>query len=206
MKIYNYPKWLQVLYPGSIWGFFRPKKSVLYLTFDDGPSIVATTWILDILDKYEAKASFFCLGESVVAYPELFKEIQNRGHTIGNHSMDHPEGLKTKTKDFLNNVLEAEQYIPSKLFRPPYGSLKFSQHRALKKNGFKTIFWSFITYDYQPGINTKKVILKMKRMVKSGDIIVFHDSLKSNPQMRILLPQLLDYYHNKGFTFEKLPD
>ena len=204
MKIYSYPKWLKVLYPGSIWGFFRPNRKVLYLTFDDGPCLESTDWILNILEKYNAKATFFCLGEQVVKVPELFVKISSAGHAIGNHSMTHPRGWDTSTDSFLKDVLAAEQLIQSKLFRPPYGSLKFSQHKALKKAGFQTVFWSYVTYDFASDIDIPMIITKMKRKVKSGDIIVFHDSAKSFPQLQQLLPEALRFYTEKGYAFEAL--
>ncbi|MFK8039322.1 MAG: polysaccharide deacetylase family protein [Crocinitomicaceae bacterium] len=204
MKVYSYPKWLKILYPGSIWGFFRPKRKVLYLTFDDGPSDEATNWILDQLADFSAKATFFCLGNQVKQFPNLYAKIIEQGHKVGNHSMSHPRGLRTSTETFVNDVLKAEKLIDSKLFRAPYGSLKFSQHKALKKAGFTTVFWSYVTYDFAIDIDIPMILTKMKRKVKSGDIIVFHDSAKSLPQLKQILPVALEYYAKKGFTFEVL--
>lgn len=204
MKIYNYPKWLTVLYPGSIWGFFRPKRKVLYLTFDDGPSTAATKWILELLENYNAEATFFCLGNQAEKHPDLLAEILLKGHSIGNHSMTHPRGWKTNTKQYLEDVLIAEKHIDSKMFRPPYGSLKLSQHKAVKRAGFKTIFWSYVTYDFATDVLIDKVLKKMKRLVKSGDIIVFHDSAKALPQLQDILPEALRYYKEKGYSFEAL--
>ncbi|MFK8045665.1 MAG: polysaccharide deacetylase family protein [Crocinitomicaceae bacterium] len=206
MRIYSYPKWLKVLYPGSIWGFFRPKQKVLYLTFDDGPSLESTNWILNQLEQYNAKATFFCLGNQVKQLPELYSKLIQKGNKIGNHSMSHPRGLRTKTKAFVYDVLEAQKLINSKLFRAPYGSLKFSQHKALKKLGFTTVFWSYVTYDFAIDINIPLIISKMKKKVKSGDIIVFHDSAKALPQLKQILPVALKYYSEKGFSFDVLDE
>jgi peptidoglycan/xylan/chitin deacetylase (PgdA/CDA1 family) len=206
IRIYNYPKWFTVLYPGSIWGFFRPKRKVLYLTFDDGPSVVATNYILNLLEQHSAKATFFCLGEQVVKEPLLYQKILAMGHGIGNHSMTHPRGLRTDNDTFLKDVENASQYIHSKFFRPPYGSLKFSQHKALKKMGYTTVFWSYVTYDFEKDIPIQKIIRKMKQKVRSGDIIVFHDSGKAFPQLQLLLPETLAYYSKKGFVFEIIPN
>jgi len=204
VKIYNYPKWLKILYPDSIWGFLRPKRKVLYLTFDDGPSRASTNWILNLLEENNAKATFFCLGGQVKKFPKLAEELLVKGHAIGNHSMSHPRGWKTETQKYLENVLEAEKLIQSKLFRPPYGSLKFSQHKALKKAGFKTVFWSYVTYDFAKDVHIEEVLRKMKKSVKSGGIIVFHDSAKAFPQLKHFLPEVLRYYSKKGYVFEVL--
>ena len=163
MKIYHYPKWLKVLYPGSVWGFSDLEQKVLYLTFDDGPSDTSTNWVLNELDRNDATATFFCLGNEVIKYPKLFEKIIAKGHSIGNHSMTHVEGLKSSTNAYINDVLEAKKCIDSNLFRPPYGSLKFTQHKKLKKNGFQTVFWSFVTYDYAEDISVDEVFYKMKK-------------------------------------------
>ncbi len=181
-----------------------PNRKVLYLTFDDGPSKVSTNWILNVLEDYNAKATFFCLGNQVKKQPDLAEELLKRGHMIGNHSMSHPKGWKMGTKEYVEDVLKAEKLIQSKLFRPPYGSLKFSQHKAIKKLGFKTIFWSYVTYDFARDVNINKVLAKLKKTIKSGDIIVFHDSAKALPQLKYFLPEVLDYYSKKGFAFESI--
>jgi len=177
---------------------------VLYLTFDDGPSAEATEWILAELEKYNAKATFFCLGNQVKLFPNLYAKLIEHGNAIGNHSMSHPRGWRTKTSAFVKDVLAAEKLIDSKLFRAPYGSLKLSQHRALKKKGFTTVFWSYVTYDFAIDIDIPMIIAKMKKKVKSGDIIVFHDSAKALPQLKQILPEALAYYSEGGYSFEVL--
>lgn len=204
MKRYHYPKWLRLFYPGSIWGLPSSDQSVLYLTFDDGPSDLSSNWILDELRKYKASATFFCIGEQVLDYPKLFEKIMADGHAVGNHSMTHLKGLKSSTNGYINDVLEARKHIDSALFRPPYGSLKRKQFNTLKRHGFQTVFWSFMAYDFDDQLNVDVVLSKMKQTLKSGDIIVFHDSEKALPQLKQLLPEVLKYYHAKGFTFPSL--
>ena len=143
MKIYKYPKWLRRFYPGSIWGIFHTDNT-LYLTFDDGPSIHNTSWILQVLKQYNAKATFFCLGKNSVEYPHLMNDMIAAGHLIGNHGMQHLNGLKTNTSTYVNDVETAAKHTSSKLFRPPYGKLKIKQFNQLKKAGYKTVFWSFL--------------------------------------------------------------
>ena len=204
MKVFNYPRWLKIFYPDSVWGFSHPERAVLYLTFDDGPDQDSTSWVLDMLDDYSAKGTFFCLGNQIKKFPDLTNEILSKGHTIGNHSMSHLKGRKTDRETYLKDILNADETIQSKLFRPPYGSLKLSQYKMIRKQGFKTIFWSYLTYDFDENMSVDKTFEKMKKSIKSGDIVVFHDSSRAMPQLKKLLPQVLDYYSQKGYQFEAI--
>lgn len=204
MRIFNYPKWFKVLYPKSVWGFYLKKDKIIYLTFDDGPIPEATEWVLDTLDEYNAKATFFCLGQNAKSYPYLVEKIVSSGHSVGNHSNTHLNGFKTKTEHYVKDVLEAEIHIPSKLFRPPYGRIKRGQFKKLKEKGFQVIFWSHLTYDFDPNISKEILLKNVKRGNRSGDILVFHDSLKAIENVKAVLPETLRYFKKEGYTFKGL--
>ena len=200
MKLFNYPKWLRIFYPESVWGF-KAKQKLIYLSFDDGPNETSTIWILNCLKSYQAKATFFCLGNQVAKHPELMAMIESDGHAIGNHSMEHPNGFKTSLIDYVADVQTASELIDSKLFRPPYGKITSQQFKALKNMGYKIVFWSLLTYDFDQYINPDKILSKVKTKSDSGDIIVFHDSQKAFKNIQYLLPKLLKFYSNLGYKF-----
>lgn len=204
MRIFNYLKWLQRIYPGSIWGFSVKKEKELYLTFDDGPNSKTTEWILDQLNQFNAKATFFCLGENAKSHPNLMNQIQQEGHTIGNHTMNHLDGLKTKKEAYINDVLEAQEYIDSKFFRPPYGRLTKPQYNLLTKKDFKIVFWSFLAYDFDQNIDPKLILHKLISRDRSGQIIVLHDSDKAFENLKVILPKILTYFQEQGYSFKAL--
>ncbi len=207
MRYYKFPKWLKRFYPNAIWDFFlQENSSVIYLTFDDGPTPEVTKWVLDCLDKYQAKATFFCLGKNVKNNPQLFNEILKHGHAVGNHSMNHLKGINTSTKKYIDDVVEAKKYIKSNLFRPPYGKCLPAQHKELSKLGFQTVFWSHISYDYDKTLSSTQRLKHLKLKVKPGTIIVFHDSQKAFPQLQNELPIILQYYKTKGYQFKVIPN
>ena len=175
----------------------------IYLTFDDGPIPVVTPWVLDILDLYDIKATFFCVGENVWRYPEIYKEILRRGHRTGNHTFNHMRGFFTSTKRYLENVEKAATYIKSDLFRPPHGELRSVQYFRLRKN-YQIIQWDVITRDYNPDLTGEQVLGIVKKYARNGSIVVFHDSLKSERNMRYVLPKAIEYLLAQGYTFEKL--
>jgi peptidoglycan/xylan/chitin deacetylase (PgdA/CDA1 family) len=202
MKLYKFPKLLRFLYPGAIWDF--PSSPDIFLTFDDGPDPTTTPDILEILKQEDVKATFFCLGEQVAKYPELFQEIKGAGHAIGNHSMTHPLGFKTSNEAYVNDVLEASEYIESKMFRAPYGKMKPSQHRLLVKEGFTTFFWTIVSYDFDQPLPPKKYVSKMLGYAKQGAMYVFHDNPKAKEQTKNELPKIIRGLKEKGYSFEKI--
>lgn len=206
IRIFYYPKWLKGLYPESIWGFSLPKKSpkTIYITFDDGPSSEATKWILETLKSYQVKATFFCIGNNVVKQPDLYNKIIQDGHKVGNHTMNHLNGFKTENETYINDVESAKEHIDSNLFRPPYGKLKRNQAKRLKGNGFKIVFWSILTYDFDSEIPVEKAIQKIKSKVRTGQILVFHDSKKAFEQVILMLPEILEFLKEEGYTFKTI--
>ena len=175
----------------------------LYLTFDDGPHPTITPQVLEILKKFNAKATFFCVGSNVKKYKETFELIKKEGHSVGSHTFNHERGWKTKTKDYVNSVKEACDLIQSPLFRPPHGRIKFSQIRNLKKD-FKIVAWTVISYDWDKSLTPDDCFNNVIRNADDGSIIVFHDSEKAFNNMIPALTKVLEYYTDKGYTFEKL--
>lgn len=163
----------------------------IYLTFDDGPCPEVTPQVLKILDYYNAKATFFCIGKNVKNNPNLYNEIISEGHTIGNHTYSHLNGWKTKKKDYLNDIMKATEYIDSKLFRPPYGRITVNQYLSLR-NDYKIIFWNVLTKDYSKKLNPDDVLKRTINNIKPGAIIVFHDSIKASEKMLKVLPIILN--------------
>lgn len=179
------------------------KNKIIYLTFDDGPNPEVTPLVLDVLDQYDATATFFCVGENVERYPDLFNEIKNRGHNVGNHTYNHLKGFQTDTKTYIENVEKADKLVKSKLFRPPYGRIKWRQARKLSKK-YQVIMWSLLTYDYDSSVDVAEIVDEVQKKSKSGDIVLFHDSLKAKKNVLEALPLVLQFWKAEGFKVEKI--
>jgi hypothetical protein len=178
----------------------------MYLSFDDGPHPVITNFVLDELKKYNAKATFFCIGDNVVKYPEVYKRIIDEGHAVGNHTHNHLNGWKTADKKYLDNIDAAKKFIDSDLFRPPYGRItrfQLSQLR-LSKYKLKTIMWTLLSGDFDNKISKETCTNNVIVNAKEGAIVVFHDSEKANERVSYALPEVLKYFSNKGYLFEKI--
>lgn len=178
----------------------------LYLTFDDGPHPEITPFVLSELNKYNAKATFFCIGKNVEAHPAVFERILNEGHAVGNHTYNHLNGWKTSKQDYIANILKARQNIKSNLFRPPYGKIKPGQHKILLQmdEPFKIIMWSVLSGDFDTDITAEQCCKNVLKNAKSGSVIVFHDSEKANERMKYTLPVVLKTFTEQGFLFEKI--
>ncbi|QQX77849.1 MULTISPECIES: polysaccharide deacetylase family protein [Aequorivita] len=193
------PRFIQRLYPERVWAFSNKKDSV-YLTFDDGPIPEVTPWVLDELKKHNAKATFFCIGENAKKHPEIFQRIIAESHAIGNHTFNHLNGWKTETSEYIENTLLAEKLITSKLFRPPYGKITSKQAKQLQQKGFKIIMWDVLSYDFDATISEKKCLQSVLKNIKPGSIVVFHDSLKAEKNLRYVLPKVLEYLKEKNLS------
>jgi peptidoglycan/xylan/chitin deacetylase (PgdA/CDA1 family) len=203
MLIEQPPRIYRWLFPGAFWRIPAPegqKKSV-YLTFDDGPIPEMTPWILDTLDKYGIKATFFCVGENVRRYPELYRMLMERGHRVGNHTFNHVQGIRFQSKNYIRNVAEASEYIDSNLFRPPHGHMRIPQIVRLRKL-FRIIMWDVVTRDYSPHMTAKGVFNNVKRYTRNGSIIVFHDSLKAIGRIEEALPKSIEWLIREGYEFK----
>lgn len=176
-------------------------EKVVYLTFDDGPCVKTTPHILDVLDTFNIKATFFCVGENVLRTPDLFAEIKQRGHAVGNHTMCHANGFKYTTDEYIRLVDEADTLIKSPFFRPPYGRIKPAQYKLLKKR-YRFVMWDVITRDYNANLKPEKIVAIVKRYVRNGSVIVFHDSIKAQKNVFAVLPQAIEYLQKEGYRFE----
>lgn len=193
-----------MLFPETIWRIHKREHTV-YLTFDDGPVPEVTPWVLDTLDKYGVKATFFCVGDNVKRNPELFAELRRRGHSVGNHTMNHLQGAHVTTHTYLRNVFRAHELIGSYLFRPPHGLLRWSQSKVLRSR-FAIIMYDLVTRDYSKKLNGEQVLANVKRYARNGSIIVFHDSLKAERNMKYALPRAIEWLKEQGYDFASIPE
>lgn len=196
---------IRKMYSNCTWCFSRKEKAI-YLTFDDGPHPQITPLVLDELKKFGAKASFFCIGKNVLAYPEVYKRIIEEGHSVGNHSHNHLNGWKTKDAAYLDDIALAKKYIDSELFRPPYGKISRFQLRQLQLPRFKlkTIMWSVLSGDFDVKLSKEKCLRNVLKHTGNGSIIVFHDSEKALERMEYALAGTLHYFAEKGFEFKRI--
>ena len=213
------PGFVKTLFPNFIWNINTHTK-VLYLTFDDGPTPEITDWVLATLKDYNAKATFFCIGNNIEANIEIFQNIITEGHSIGNHTYNHLKGWKTKTNLYIDDIELTDSVIQfqiqhskiqnffnptsSKLFRPPYGKFKTKQSKQLQDLGYKIILWDVLSYDWDKSVSEETCLKNVTSATKEGSIIVFHDSVKASRNLRYVLPKVLDYFSARGFEFKAL--
>lgn len=209
------PLVVKKMFPEYIWDISTSQKE-LYLTFDDGPTPEVTNWVLNSLREFNAKATFFCIGDNVNKCPELFNKVLEEGHSVGNHTQNHIKGWKTKTKIYLENVLRAEEVISLQssvfsnqsqiinLFRPPYGQIKPKQGKKIMALGYKIVMWDVLSFDWDNSISKEDCFNNVVSKCKNGSIIVFHDSIKASNNMRFALPKVLEHFTEKGFSFKAI--
>ena len=202
MFIEQPPFFYRMLFPETIWRIPGDKKTV-YLTFDDGPIPQVTPWVLDVLDYYEVKATFFCVCDNVARNPNLFQVIRDRGHQVGNHTMNHVKGMSMSPEKYVRNVMNAHDLIQSRLFRPPHGHMLPGQAKLLKKD-FSIIMWDVVTRDYSNKLSGEQVFGNVKRYARNGSIIVFHDSIKAERNLHYALPRTINWLRENGFLFKTL--
>ena len=196
------PKIIQRFYPKRVWAFQKNTNAV-FLTFDDGPIPEVTPWVLELLKKYDAKATFFCIGDNIKKHPEILKRIISEGHSVGNHTFNHLNGWKTTTEYYIQNCNKNEKVLKkykasvqdgnSKLFRPPFGKLTSKQAKILQEKGYKIIMWDVLSGDFDKNTCKEKYLEKILKSIEPGSIIVFHDSLKAKKKLRYMLPKVLDF-------------
>jgi peptidoglycan/xylan/chitin deacetylase (PgdA/CDA1 family) len=199
------PKWVSKLFGDSIWEMPGTTKTI-YLTFDDGPHPQITQFVLDELNKFDAKATFFCIGKNVVQHPGVFKSILEQGHAVGNHTYNHLDGWKTPNAKYLQNILEARSFINSPLFRPPYGRITSNQKKYLMQleMPMKVVMWSVLSGDFDVNITPEQCCKNVLNNTKSGSVVVFHDSEKAFERLEYALPLVLKYFSERGYRFEKI--
>ena len=204
-------KWIKKIFNNLVWDIPNSDKKI-YLTFDDGPIPEVTEWVLDILKSKEIKATFFCIGDNIQKYPEVYKRILAEGHQTGNHTFNHLNGWKTETNHYIDNfkLCETEHLkLPiaigtehSFLFRPPYGKIKPSQSKAIRQLGYKIIMWDVLSYDFDSTITLEKCLENVISNTEQGSIIVFHDSVKAEKNLKYALPKAIQILKDKGFVFD----
>ncbi|MFM1828510.1 MAG: hypothetical protein RL624_751 [Bacteroidota bacterium] len=188
---------------GLIWSRSTKHKRI-YLSFDDGPHPTITNFVLDILKENGIKATFFCIGDNVLKYPETFERIVKEQHSIGNHTHNHLNGWKTDNIQYYKNILQAAKHIPSKLFRPPYGKIKPTQANYLLKRGWRIIMWNSLSADFDMSIDGITCFNNVISTMKNGSIIVFHDSEKAFDRLKIALPLLIKYCKEHHYEIRAL--
>lgn len=193
----------RMLFPETVWRLHN-KPHTVYLTFDDGPIPEVTPWVLDTLDRYGIKATFFMVGDNVQRHPELYDEVRRRGHSVGNHTMNHMQGAHVSTRAYLHNVFRANELIHSILFRPPHGLLRFGQSRVLRSR-YAIVMYDLVSHDYSRKLTGEQVLDNVKRLARNGSIIVFHDSLKAEKNMKYALPRAIEWLRGQGYDFDKIP-
>ncbi|RVT78483.1 polysaccharide deacetylase family protein [Flavobacterium sufflavum] len=215
------PYWIKThsiikkIFSNYVWDIPNNEKKI-YLTFDDGPTPEITSWVLNQLEQYNAKATFFCIGKNIAAHSEIFAQIQAKGHSIGNHTNNHLNGWKTSIDDYLENISCCENTInnlsseikdlKSKIFRPPYGKIKRVQAKKLRQQGYKIIMWDVLSADFDQNISKEECLNNVVSNTQSGSVIVFHDSVKAFKNLEYVLPKVLKHLADKHFSFEAIKD
>lgn len=199
MLIEQPAKFLRWIYPTALWRMSPTEKSV-YLTFDDGPIPEVTPWVLDVLDRYGVKATFFMVGENAAKHPEVFEMVKARGHRIGNHTYNHIGGMRHGISSYVANVDKANELLRTNLFRPPHGWMKWEQFLFVRSS-YKVVMWDLVTRDYSTHLNGRDVLLNVRRYARPGSIITFHDSLKSLDKLLYALPRAIEWLQAQGYSF-----
>lgn len=205
MLIEQPPLLYRLLFPEAVWRIKRRgSRPVVYLTFDDGPIPEVTPWVLETLERYRIKATFFMVGDNVRRHPEVFEAVKAAGHSYGNHTMHHLQGMKVTTTTYLRDVAQARELIDSTLFRPPHGLLRWGQSHAMRQH-FNIVMYDLVTRDYSRRLNAEQVFANVRRYARNGSIIVFHDSLKARRNMMAVLPRAIEWLQEQGYDFATLP-
>jgi peptidoglycan-N-acetylglucosamine deacetylase len=205
MYLVKSPLLLKWYYPSFVWNKTRSDK-VIYLTFDDGPIPDVTDFVLKTLNTFNAKATFFCVGDNILKHPAIFERVLSGGHQIGNHTFNHLKGWKTDDPAYLQNISQCQQLTQTNLFRPPYGRIKKSQvkhlHTLFPK--IQIIMWDVLSGDFDLQLSPEKCLQNVIKHSGNGSIILFHDSIKAFERLRYALPRVLKYFQDKGYTFATL--
>ena len=204
MYLIKTPQLIQSLFPNFTWRIPTQEKT-LYLTFDDGPIPEVTPWVLEQLAKYDAKASFFCVGDNIRKHPEVFAQVKEQGHTIGNHTYNHLNGWMTENIPYFHNVRHGATISNSILFRPPYGKLKGKQAQFLLRH-YRIIMWDVLSGDFDPKVSAEQCLANVVKKVQPGSIVVFHDSLKAEGKLNYVLPKVLEHFSAEGYQFNRLSE
>ena len=209
LHFYKTPSLLKKISDDLVWDITVDDKDI-YLTFDDGPIPTLTEYVLDVLDDFEAHATFFCVGENIFKYPKICEKVMEKDHIIGNHTFNHLKGWSTKNDQYFKNIEKCHKQILrhqvsryKPLFRPPYGQITRSQINILKED-FNIVMWDILAYDFETSHSPVKSLAKIIKHTKPGSIIVFHDNYKAQNKLNYMLPRFLQYFKEEGYNFKKL--
>lgn len=204
MYLVKTPRIIQNLFPNFTWKVPTQEK-VIYLTFDDGPNPEITPWVLEQLAEFNAKATFFSIGENVEKFPKIFKQVINAGHSVGNHTYNHINGWAYDNIPFFHNTRHCARLVKSSLFRPPYGRLKPKQAQFLQRH-YRIVMWDVLSGDFDHNISKEQCLANVTNNAEKGSIVVFHDSSKAKENLQFVLPEVLKHFTALGFSFEQLND
>jgi peptidoglycan-N-acetylglucosamine deacetylase len=202
MYLIKTPQFIQDLFPNFTWRIPTQEK-VLYLTFDDGPIPEVTPWVLEELKRFNARATFFCVGDNIRKYPEVFQQVVDNGHSVGNHTFNHLNGWTMDNIPYFHNVRHCANMTHSVLFRPPYGRLKPKQAQFLQRH-YRIVMWDVLSGDFDPKITAENCLANVVNNAGPGSIVVFHDSLKADDKLSYVLPRVLEHFANLGYSFKNL--
>lgn len=206
MYLVKTPWLLKQFYSDLLWNADRDKR-IIYLTFDDGPIPVVTPFVLKILKQHRARATFFCIGDNIRKHPDVFEQVKQDGHAIGNHTFHHLKGWKTADETYVKDMQDCQALTQSQLFRPPYGRIKKSQAKSLKSlyPDLNIVMWDVLSGDFDINLSPEDCLKNVLKHTENGSIVVFHDSLKAFDRLEYTLPKALEYWSKAGYAFAPLP-
>ncbi|RYD97308.1 MAG: polysaccharide deacetylase family protein [Sphingobacteriales bacterium] len=200
------PAWMRKFYGPATWELPAAGNTV-YLTFDDGPHPELTPFVLDVLKQHGAKGTFFCLGRQAQKHPELVERIRREGHSVGNHTWNHPDGWRTPNKAYYADVAAAGTVLHTRLFRPPHGHITpFQVRRLRKEQGLQVVMWNILSGDFDAQTSPQQCLSNVAENLRPGSIVVFHDNDAAGPNLKYALPRLLEDFSTKGYLFEAIPE
>jgi peptidoglycan/xylan/chitin deacetylase (PgdA/CDA1 family) len=207
MRFYPFtiPDFAKLIMPSLVWRIDNQEKKEIYLTFDDGPNPEVTSWVLEELKKFDAKATFFVVGENAEKFPNVIAAIKGNGHVIGNHTYNHLSGYSSSNDDYIDNINKCQEITKTNLFRPPYGRIKKSQIKRIAPH-FQIVMWNQLSGDFDPSLNRKKSLESLCANAKPGNLVVFHDSVKAFNNLKEILPSFLAFLAREGFICSAIPN
>lgn len=202
MYLVKTPNFIQTMFPNFVWSIPNAEKAI-YLTFDDGPIPEVTPWVLELLNEYDAKGTFFCVGENVEKHPDLHQHVISDGHVVGSHTYNHLNGWSTDNIKYFHNVRRGAYEVKSELFRPPYGKLLPKQAMFLQRH-YNIIMWDVLSGDFDENISKERCLENVIKNTSDGSIVVFHDSLKAKEKLQYVLPKVLEHFSELGYVFKSI--